>query len=128
VQHPRDAAGVGLAEADAQALHGLDQILVARRAVEQALECLLLRGRRCRDVQHVHAPGAFRDVFAQRIEGAPVLRSVGQQVGAFADHRGAERLERAQHAHARRRVLGRQLRHRHEPVVAGLRDGLVHAA
>ena len=42
VHHARDRARVGLAEADAQALDRLDQVLVARRAVEQALELLLL--------------------------------------------------------------------------------------
>ena len=40
------ALGSALAEADAQALHGLDQVLVARRAVEQPPESLALRARR----------------------------------------------------------------------------------
>src|SRR6267143_974630 len=53
VQRARNGARVRLAVAEAQAVHGLDQVLVARRAVEQAQECFVLRGRGCGDVQQV---------------------------------------------------------------------------
>ena len=108
-----------MAEADAQALHGLDQLLVARRAVEEPPQLLLLRRRGGVHLQHLRASRALADVVAERFQRLAIGRGVGQQVGALAHHRGAERFERAQHAHARRRILGGQLRDGDEPAVHG---------
>jgi hypothetical protein len=116
VEHARDPARVGLAEADAQALHRLDQVLVARRAVEELPEGLLLRAAGGLHVQCVAGAGAAPHVFGQGVDGLAVGRRVGQEVGAFAQYRRAERLERAQHAHARGWILGGQHRHQHQPV------------
>ncbi len=115
VHHARDRARVGVAEAHAQALDGLDQVLVARRAVEEAHERQVLRRRNRAHLHHVRAAVDLGDVVGERFERLAVGRGIGQQIDAFAHDRGAERLQRAQHAHARRRILHRQLRDRQQP-------------
>jgi len=115
VHHARDGARVGVAEADAQALDRLDQVVVARRAVEEAHERQVLRRRDRVHLQHVRRAGDLRDVIGERLERLAVGRRVGEEENAFAHHRGAERLQRAQHPHARGRILGRQLRDRQQP-------------
>jgi hypothetical protein len=95
--------GFGVSDASALALDGLGERVVARRAVEQALELLILRGARRLDAQHAGDAGVLRDVTCQALQRVAVLRGVGQHV----------------HAHARRRILRGQLGDRGQPAAAG---------
>ena len=65
--------------------------------------------------------------------GAAVMREGAYLLPDTADNRHAldalaERLQRAQHAHARRRVLDRQLGDGHQPALRTLWSGVGHAA
>jgi len=115
VEHARDRAGVGVAEADAQAFDGLDERLVAPGAVEESLEGFLLRHGGRLHLQHVRTAPALRDVVGERVDRLPVGCAIGQDIGAFPHDRRAEGLQRAQHAHAGGGILGRQLRDGHQP-------------
>ncbi len=119
VQHARERAGVRHAETDAQALDGLGERVVARGAVEQALQLLLLRVVRGFHVQHAGDARVLRHVAREPLQRAAVVGGVGQHVHAFAQHRGAERFQRAQHAHARRGILGGKTGDGDQPAAAG---------
>src|SRR5690242_4805041 len=67
-EHARDGARVGLAEADAQALDDLDQLLVAPRAVAHAHERLLLRRRARAPAQQLRVASALAGVVDKRLE------------------------------------------------------------
>ena len=65
--------------------------------------------------RHARDADIVRLVVGQRLERLAVGVGIRQQVDAVAHHRRAERFECAQHAHARGRILDRQLRDGQQP-------------
>jgi hypothetical protein len=107
------------------ALGGLDQVLVAGRAVEQGAQAFILPAQGG-GLQHEGAAGVARDVVCQVFHRLAVGGGVRQQEHPVAHDGGAQRFERAQHAHAYGGVVGGQRRDHREPVFVLGGNGLGH--
>ena len=120
-EHPVDRDRVGDPEPGLERFHRLHELPVLLGAVEQTAELLRLRLVHALYVQDVDAAVDARHEPASLAETAAVLGRFGQQVDAVAQRRAAQRLQRAEHLHPPRGVVGGKLGDEREPARGGRR-------
>lgn len=125
-QHLGDGGGIGHAERRLHAVHGLDQLAVARGPVEQRAHAPRPRLVGGLGADHVGDAVDALHLFGQTVEAAAVGGRLRQHVHAFTQHARTEGFQGAQDLHAAGRIVHRQRHHQQHP--AGRRRGLAHCA